>query len=140
MSDTKPRGAFLSALVVRDLGNGRHVRLVQPFVYQRRDGTALNVPVGFITDYASIPRPARYLLPSFGKYNFAAVLHDYAFRVDSVPVFASSAEADRLMKEAMEDSPWPPNWWVRQIVYWGLRAGSRHFFHQHNVAWEPARE
>lgn len=129
---------FLSPLVTRDAGNGRHAILVWPFAYQMRDGWILVVPPGFVTDYASIPPPFRWFLPSFGKYNYAAVLHDYAFRTDSVPVFACAKAANQLIKDAMEDSPRPPNRFVRWMVNAGLAVGARHFFHQHDVAWRPA--
>ena len=128
---------FLSSLVVRDTGNGRHVILVHPFLYRMRSGVILAVPMEFVTDYASIPIPFRMILPRSGRYNFAAVLHDYAGRTDAIPVFASSADADKLMRDAMEDSPYPPNWLVRHLVSWGLRIGSRHFFHQYTVFWRP---
>jgi hypothetical protein len=132
------RDPFLSPLVTRDAGDGRHVVLVWPFIYLMRDGRIIVVLPGFVTDYASIPLPFRWFLPRFGKYNFAAVLHDLACRYDSVPLFASVEEANQLMKDAMEDSPWPPNRVVRWVVNAGLAVGARHFFHQHPVAWRPA--
>lgn len=38
---------------------------------------AIIVPKGFITDGASIPRPLWWLLPAWGRYSRAAVVHDY---------------------------------------------------------------
>lgn len=37
------------------------------------------VPKGFITDYASIPRIFWPLLPPWGKYGPAAIVHDYLY-------------------------------------------------------------
>lgn len=133
----KPHGQFLSSLIVRDAGNGRHFFLTQPFSYRMRHGTVLTVPMGFVTDFASIPMPFRMVLPRSGRYNFAAVLHDYAGRTDAIPFFETNGDADQVMKDGMEDSPFPPNWLVRWVVTAGLRIGSRHFFHQHEVAWWP---
>ena len=131
------RGQFLSALEVRNFGDGRHFILSHPFIYQMRDGRIIEVPMEFVTDFASIPWPFRMVLPREGRYDFAAVLHDYAFRSDSVPTFPNAGAANQLMKDAMEDSPFPPNWITRWLVNAGLKIGSRHFFHQHPVMWRP---
>ncbi|MGY1804549.1 DUF1353 domain-containing protein [Blastococcus sp. SYSU D00922] len=49
--------------------------LVDALVYQgRRDRFV--VPAGFRTDFASVPRPVTWLVPRFGAYTLAAILHD----------------------------------------------------------------
>lgn len=40
----------------------------------------ISVDVGYVTDFASIPRPARWLLPQAGHSARAAVLHDWLLR------------------------------------------------------------
>ena len=37
------------------------------------------VSSGFETDFASIPRWARWLIPTIGKHNIAALLHDWMY-------------------------------------------------------------
>lgn len=37
------------------------------------------VPRGFETDFASIPRALRWLIPTVGRYNLAALIHDYLY-------------------------------------------------------------
>ncbi len=131
------RGRFLTPLDLRDAGNGRHFELLARLIYQARDGTHIAVPAGFVTDLASIPRGLWNLLPPLGKYDYAAVVHDYLYRTDSIPL-VTQREADRTMLYAMEDSPHPPGWLTRWVVYLGVRIGGNHAFHQHPVAWRPA--
>lgn len=40
------------------------------------------VPVGFITDLASIPKMFRWLFNTYGSYTEAAILHDLLWRLD----------------------------------------------------------
>lgn len=59
-------------------------------------GTVIEVPAGFDTDFASIPRSpltARYMGMAFK----ASVLHDWGYRIKSL----SKDEADSVFKEAM---------------------------------------
>lgn len=130
-------GKFLTELVLVDVGNGKHYILHHPLRYRTRGQAVIEVPIGFVTDLASIPRGLWNFFPKTGGYSWAAVLHDYLYRNDSVPL-VHQRTADELMKQAMEDSPHPPRWLTRQIIYLGLRVGGEHAFHQHPVAWRPA--
>ncbi len=76
------------------------------------------VPKGFVTDFASIPRPLWNVLPPTGAYGKAAVLHDYLYRTAGM---ATRPEADAVLKEAMEVIG--VGWWTRQIIWLGVRAG-----------------
>ena len=50
--------------------------VLEDFTYMgQRD--AFTVPKGFTTDFASVPRPFTWLLPRYGKWTHAAVLHDW---------------------------------------------------------------
>ena len=40
-------------------------------------GEVIDLPTGFVTDFASVPRPLWWLYPKWGKYGNAAVIHDY---------------------------------------------------------------
>lgn len=40
----------------------------------------ITVPEGFVTDFASVPPIARWIIPKSGKYNQAAVLHDFLYQ------------------------------------------------------------
>lgn len=69
-------------------------------------GKTIVVPDGFVTDGASIPRFLWWLLPAWGSYSRAAVVHDYLCTVlagGGVLLFCQSrAEADRIFLEAMK--------------------------------------
>ena len=60
---------------------------------------SVQVPVGFVTDFASIPQVFWSLLPPDGTYTYAAIIHDYLYWEQPV----SKAEADEILRLAMED-------------------------------------
>ncbi|MEY2689723.1 MAG: hypothetical protein RL375_3922 [Pseudomonadota bacterium] len=76
------------------------------------------VPAGFETDFASIPRLFWTLVghPA-GRYAQAAVLHDYLYRTGAVP----RREADRTFREAMDVLGVPA--WQRWVMWAGVRVG-----------------
>lgn len=59
----------------------------------------VDVPKGFVTDFASIPRPFWSLFPPDAEYAYAAVIHDYLYWTQT----RSRAESDEIMKFAMQD-------------------------------------
>ncbi len=59
----------------------------------------VQVPAGFVTDLASIPRPFWTFLRPDGRYAYAAIVHDYLYWTQERP----RAEADLILKFAMED-------------------------------------
>ena len=57
--------------------------LIEPFEYHIGSYPSIEiirVPIGFITDFASIPRIFWPILPPDGPYGKAAVIHDYCYR------------------------------------------------------------
>lgn len=70
-------GYFEGKLVVEALIGGRDLRLVEPLSFVDGKGVRWDVPVGSMTDGASVPRAAWSLFPPFsGRYRIAAVIHD----------------------------------------------------------------
>lgn len=59
----------------------------------------VQVPIGFVTDFASIPRAFWAALPTDGEYAYAAVIHDYLYWTQNT----SREEADQILKYAMQD-------------------------------------
>lgn len=57
------------------------------------------VPVGFVTDLASIPRIFWTAFPPDGDYAYAAIVHDYLYWSQDRP----REEADLILKLAMQD-------------------------------------
>lgn len=76
-------------------------RLLKNLTYRGRGDSIppITVPVGFETDFASVPRPFVWLVPRYGLYTPAAILHDYLCRSKTMP----RAECDRIFREAMND-------------------------------------
>lgn len=116
--------AFLTKLVVRDDGGPPFI-LARPLVY---DSALLDrplmVPDGFPTDFASIPRPLWSILPPVGKYDAAAVLHDYCYCVS--PFGMSRATADRILLEAMQVCQ--VSALTRRVIYLGVRLGGKPYW------------
>lgn len=108
--------AFNSDLLMRD--DGGVFTLHEPLIYvSSRLRRVLMVPAGFVTDLASIPRGLWNLIPKIGKYDRAAVVHDFLYQFNT----CSRADADFVLKEAMEVSG--VSWWPRWPIYLGVRVG-----------------
>lgn len=75
------------------------------------------IPVGFVTDFASVPRSLWNILPPIGKHNRAALLHDYLYTEN----IGSRKKADELFLAVMiEDGVSVFTAW---IMYLGVRIG-----------------
>lgn len=116
---------FKNNLVIEAQDDGRRFRLVQPLIYQTPGGIGFQVPVGFVTDFASVPRGLWNLIPPWGPYTRAAVLHDYQYWLGDL----SRKEADRIFLVAMEGLG--VGWVKRQAIYWGVRAGGWYAWNGH---------
>jgi hypothetical protein len=111
--------AFLLPLDVTPLDDGRNWRVDETFSFESEVLDAIiTIPIGFETDFASIPRAFWSWLPPTGKYSRAAVIHDFLYRT---PGMATRAQADAVLREAMEILN--VGWLTRQIIYNGVRLG-----------------
>lgn len=106
-----------SSLQVEILPDGRTVKLLQPLRVKMADGAIIEVPAGFETDFASVPRACWQLVPPWGQYSPAAVVHDYLYNTGQMP----RVESDNIFLDVMAALGVP--WWQRQIMYWGVRIG-----------------
>lgn len=100
-------GGFKEPLDLRYI-DGHEWLLTHSFTYWtwvvregRKLSASINVPAGFTTDFASIPRAFWWLLPPTGKYGKAAVIHDYIYRTPEAAF--TRAEADGIFRDAMQD-------------------------------------
>ncbi len=119
----KPRGerdSFLTPLVVEVMPSGKRFRLFLPFTFQLPE-VKYRVPAGFVTDFASIPRFARVLIPKLGRYNKAAVLHDAIYQNAAIPVMLNRKGADLTFLGGMVALGVAP--WKRRLMYWAVRLG-----------------
>jgi hypothetical protein len=60
---------------------------------------SVTVPLGFVTDFASIPRVFWSLLRPDGEYTYPAIVHDFLYWTQTTPRDA----ADKILKFGMED-------------------------------------
>jgi hypothetical protein len=100
------------------------------------DGT-INVPRGFITDLASIPRLLRAVFNVNGQTREAAVLHDYLYcsqgRLVILQKYFGSltrAQCDRIFRDAMRDQG--VNWLQRWTMWAGVRLGGWLYWRKRN--------
>ncbi|WP_205691074.1 DUF1353 domain-containing protein [Cellulophaga sp. BC115SP] len=53
--------------------------LYEPFEETLSDGSTILIPTGYVTDFASVPMLLWSFFPPIGKYNRAALVHDYLY-------------------------------------------------------------
>ncbi len=164
---------FTAPLVVSPLGDGRRWKIVRSSCYDLEDsfawfsqqfgydigfedsGLSIIVPYNFTTDFASTPWFLWWLLPRWGKYGNAAVIHDYLYRggeidVDqnvyematatslmtaiALPTWSKAhptrKQADQIMLEAMKVLEVTA--WQRALIYFGVRIGGWYGWRKRN--------
>lgn len=85
-----------------DWHGGKRWVLTRPLVYQGERQTFV-VPVGFVTDFASVPRILMSLVPPIGTWTRAAVLHDWLCTVGIELGLVSSRDADGIFRRVMRE-------------------------------------
>ena len=109
--------AFEGDIVVRQV-DAKIWELVEPVRYQGNTDR-FEVPVGFRTDFASVPRIFVWLLPRYGVYTKSAILHDSLCRQEGF----SRSDADGIFRRSMRELEVP---FVRRWMMWAaVRAGSK---------------
>lgn len=92
--------------------------LVEPFeatsIY---NAGIINIPMGFQTDLASIPRILWAFLPPFGRYSQAAVVHDFLYTT-SMP----SKQRDLIFYDLMLQ--YKTYKWKANVMYYSVRCYS----------------
>ena len=121
---------FTKPIIVELLPGGRKVRVVESFSYDigKKGGTTIEVPVGFVSDGASIPKIFWFIVgsPLTGKYRGAAILHDYLYYSTRYP----RKRCDEIFLEAM--TVLKVNKVKRTIIFWAVRIFG-------DIAWDRHR-
>ncbi|WP_433193365.1 DUF1353 domain-containing protein [Nocardia sp. CA-107356] len=86
-----------SGPVVEEL-DAQFWRVVEPLVYHGATQEFV-IPAGFRTDFASVPRAVVWLVPRYGVYTRAAILHDYLRSLSTV----STADADGIFRRCLRE-------------------------------------
>jgi len=122
---------FLSDLDVRLKFDNECVWVVDsPLIYESDLLGLIEIPTTFETDFASVPRiPIIYF--SWGaKAHREAVVHDYLYRIDSVPQ-ATYSQANKVFYEAMKTRN--KKILIRYPMFFGVVLGGWASYHKKNV-------
>lgn len=101
---------------VKQFNDGAYWIVLESFAYQiGQTKMRVEVPKGFVTDFASIPEDFRREFGPTGKYARAAVIHDYLYWTQG----CSKEQADKLLLLAMTESDVP--YVIRRSIYLAVR-------------------
>lgn len=109
---------FTETLVVTPLPDGKTWIILSDFGYAvgaEESEDVIDVPIGTYTDFASIPRLLWSILPRWGKYGNAAVIHDWLYWDQS----RSRREADLILLEGMDVLD--VSAWQKFPIFWAVR-------------------
>jgi len=128
------KAGFLNTLQTEELGeiDGKIIyRLLNDLVYQCENDHLIIIPTGFQTDLASVPRVPIIYMAWGDRAHREAVLHDYLYRTNSVPL-VTRAEADGYFKQAMISRDQP--WYIYHPMYAGVRLFGVASYHKRGVS------
>ena len=104
-------------LHVQSLPEAGMWRLTKMLRLQDYDGEMHDVPPGYDTDLASIPKFLRMFFSVNGKHRRAATLHDKKYKEK----WATRKKCDQLFYRAMIAGGLGK--WRAKTMYWGVRSG-----------------
>jgi hypothetical protein len=152
--ETKRSGAFDSDLAVKEHGRSTW-SVLAPLIWTGTKGDTFAVPVGFVTDFATVPRFLVWKVLPYGPYTRAAVLHDWLLvqlaewavrrrgfvtgaEVAAEPP-ANSRDCDGIFRRVMEDLgvPWMTRWQMWAAVRVGALFNSRRAYGRNFTADAP---
>ena len=109
-----------------DLPEGKRWKVEKAFSYTGKH-ECFTVPAGFMTDFASVPRVFTWLLPRYGRWTQAAILHDYLWSLAGEGRI-SKFDADGIFNRAMRELgvPYLRRWIMWTAVRWA--AGPKTWF------------
>ncbi len=115
ISVDRSRSRLIAVAIMADMEKkGRTLAVVvRPYAYEHEalDGR-IDIPTGFVTDFASIPKTLHFLIHPFGRHAPAAVIHDYLYALGQE---RARRYADLVFLEAMRESGVP--WLRRSAMY-----------------------
>lgn len=97
-------------------------RTVEQTNYRDRRGKLWTVPEHMVTDFATVPRVAVWLLPKFGKWTEASIMHDWGCEHGIQLGLITSVENDRMFREIMNEAG--VSWLARWLMWAGVRWGA----------------
>ena len=121
---------FQTELLIGNIDD-RYWKLFYPLIYKSDLlQCTIEVPTGFESDLASVPRvPVAYWFWG-GRVHREAILHDYLYRIDSIPIVSFNT-ANSVFLEAMKVRD--KSWFVRWPMYIGVMSGGYFSYHKKKV-------
>lgn len=116
----------MDSVIGKWLPSGKEFELLDPFDYFIHP-IHIQVPTGFVTDFASIPRFLWRIFPPWDKHISAAVVHDWLYRKGTlidrssgivVCRQATRQEADAIFRRHMDQLGVPL--WKCWMIYQGV--------------------
>jgi hypothetical protein len=111
--------------------DGKHIVLtddLEVWVNIFNQKIELTIPKHFRCDLASIPQMFQWLIPKLGKWNKAAVVHDWFYKNPRLEnergkyiATLSREQVDGLFYQIMKGSG--VSWWKRHAMYRAVRLG-----------------
>jgi hypothetical protein len=120
---------FLSYLVLKDVTDDVW-ELHEPLIYESDILGRIEVPAGFQTDLASVPRVPIVYEQWGNRSHYESVIHDFLYREDSIPQ-ATFEQANDVFFEAMEARG--KSWNIRYPMWWGVCLGGASSYHKRKV-------
>lgn len=126
---------FLDTLCITEVNDSIFQVCDHPFRYQSDVASqTFTAPVGFYTDFASVPRIGIIYAMLGDTAHEPAVIHDWLYYSGLVP----RDMADQVLLEAMCVIGLPA--WRRWPIYWGVRLGGWYAWNQHRKARDGASD
>jgi len=94
------------------------------------EGIFIQVPVGFLTDIASVPSIFHSVFKPYGRHNRAAIIHDYLYKLrgklPGVDYNFSRKNADDIFLDIMKVDG--VSWVFRNTMYLAVRVSPTNIF------------
>ena len=106
---------FTGFLILHPIDKTKYWQVLAPLIYTTINGIDIKIPKYFKTDFASVPRFLWGILPPWGIYGKAAILHDFLYYSG----LFTKKESDLIFLEAMEILE--VDKWKRYSMYYSAR-------------------
>lgn len=124
---------FLDSLCITEISDSVFAIADHSFRYESGiAGRQFTVPIGFYTDFASVPRfmPLAYACLGDTAHE-PAVIHDWLY----YGAFTDRKTADEILLEAMK--AWGMSSWKAYAIYYGVRVGGWAAWNLHRKLGDP---
>lgn len=122
---------FLDPLTVMEIDDSVFAIFDHPFRYQSDLAGLITVPIGFYTDFASVPRIGIIYSLLGDTAHEPAVAHDWLY----YSALTTKEIADKVLLEAMGVIGIPA--WRKYPIYWGVRLGGWYAWNKHRKDGHP---